>query len=175
MSTINVERFIVFSKPFIAAAKNVFETMIFASLETGKPNIKKDNKSKGDISSVLGLSGERSGDESSVPMDYKAMLVLSWPTETYLKIASAMLMEEFTEYNDECADVGGEIANMIMGNAKRDLATMGYTSNMAIPSMIEGKGHSINYPRNTAIIEIPITCVHGNMFMEICYSEAAKA
>lgn len=174
MGNIDVKQFITFSKPFVAAAKNVFETMVFTTLETGKPAIKKDNKSKGDISSVLGLNGERTIEESGQICEYKAMLVLSWPTDTYLKIASAMLMEEFTEYNEECADVGGEIVNMIMGNAKRDLSVMGYTSNMAIPSMIEGKNHSINYPKSTAIIEIPVNCVHGTMFIELCYAELLK-
>ncbi len=171
--TIDVKQFIAFSKPFVAAAKNVFETMVFTTLETQKPGIKVDLKSNGDISSVLGLNGNRTG-ESGETIEYKAMLVLSWPRQTYLKIASAMLMEEFTEYNDECADVGGEIVNMIMGNAKRDLSEMGYTSNMAIPSMIEGENHSINYPKGTTIIEIPIDCTHGKMFMEICYADIPK-
>jgi len=50
--------FIEFSKPFIDAAKNVFETMIFTKLETQKPQIKSDAVSRGDISAVLGLSGD---------------------------------------------------------------------------------------------------------------------
>ena len=164
------QRFLEFSKPFIDAGKNVFETMVFTKLEPSKPQIKKDNVSKGDISSVLGLNGEVTTDGET--KNYKAMLVLSWPYDTYYKVASAMLMDTFTEYNDEIADVGGEIANMIMGNAKRDLGGMGYTSNMAIPSMIEGKDHSIKYPEGTTVILIPLKTAHGDMFMEICYTES---
>jgi chemotaxis protein CheX len=163
--------FIEFSKPFIEAAKNVFETMVFTKLDPQKPMIKKDNISKGDVSAVLGLSGEMSKDEGA-PKPYKAMLVISWPYETYYKVASAMLMDTFTEYNEEIADVGGEICNMIMGNAKRDLGGMGYTSNMAIPSMIEGSNHTIKYPNGTTVILIPIKSAHGDMFIEICYSES---
>ena len=166
----NLANFIEFSKPFVGAAKNVFETMVFTTLEPGKPQIKSGKQSKGDVSAVLGLSGTLTKDGNS--KNYKAMLVLSWPYETYLKCSSAMLMEEFMEYNDENADVGGEIVNMIMGNAKRDLGEMGYSSNMAIPSMIEGEKHSINYPSGTIVVEIPITCTHGPMFMELCYSES---
>lgn len=164
------QRFLEFSKPFIDAGKNVFETMVFTKLEPSKPMIKKDNVSKGDISSVLGLNGEVTINGET--RHYKAMLVLSWPYDTYYKVASAMLMDTFTEYNDEIADVGGEIANMIMGNAKRDLGGMGYTSNMAIPSMIEGKDHSIKYPDGTTVILIPLKTAHGEMFMEICYTES---
>ena len=162
--------FIEFSKPFVDAAKNVFETMVFTKLEPQKPMIKKDNVSKGDVSAVLGLSGEKTEGDESKP--YKAMLVISWPYDTYFKVASAMLMDTFTEYNDEISDVGGEICNMIMGNAKRDLGGMGYTSNMAIPSMIEGKSHNIKYPTGTTVIVIPINSAHGEMFIEICYTEA---
>jgi chemotaxis protein CheX len=99
------------------------------------------------------------------------MLVISWPYETYFKVASAMLMEEYTEYSDEISDVGGEISNMIMGNAKRTLSEMGYTSNMAIPSIIEGQNHSLKYPTGTTVILIPINSAHGQFFMEVCYRE----
>jgi len=161
----NNNHFIEFSRPFIEAAKNVFETMVFTKLDPSKPEIKKDYRSRGDVSAVLGLTGTINKKE------YKAMLVLSWPHETYFKVASAMLMETFTEYTNEIADVGAEIANMIMGNTKRELTTMGYTTNMAIPSMIEGTGHSIKYPDNTTVILIPINSAHGPFFLEICYTE----
>ena len=162
--------FIDFSKPFIKAAKNVFETMVYTQLETGKPYVKTENTSKGDVSAVLGLSGELTQGETTC--DYRAMLVLSWPYSTYVKVASAMLMDdELKEYSEEIADVGGEICNMIMGNAKRELKDMGYTSNMAIPSMIEGASHSIKYPNKTTVIVIPIRCAHGDIFIELCYVE----
>lgn len=164
-----LNNFVDFARPFIEASKNVFETMVFTKLEPQKPVLKTDSTSKGDVSAVLGLSGvvEKNG----VKLPYKAMLVLSWPYPTYLKVASAMLMDNFTQYNDEIADVGGEICNMIMGNAKRDLATMGYTSNMAIPSMIEGAGHNIKYPSKTTVVLITMNTAHGPFFMELCYKE----
>lgn len=161
--------FIEFSRPFIDAAKNVYETMVFTKLEPQKPSIKKTSISCGDVSAVLGLNGEV--DKNGVKVAYRAMLVLSWPYQTYFKVASAMLMETFSEFDKEIADVGGEICNMIMGNAKRDLAVLGYTSNMAIPSIIEGAGHTIKYPERTNIIMIPINSAHGEMYMELCYRE----
>lgn len=161
--------FIEFSKPFIDAAKNVFETMVFAPIEPQKPMIKNDSVSRGDITAVLGLSGEI--EKNGTRGQYKAMLVISFPYEAYFKIASAMLGETYTSYVPDIHDLGGEIVNMIVGNAKRDLNTMGYTSNMAIPSMIEGSSHSIKYPAGTHVILIPFKSVHGPLFMEICYAE----
>jgi chemotaxis protein CheX len=159
--------FIDFSKPFVEAAKNVFSTMVFCKLEPQKPSIKSDAYSKGDITAVLGLSGELEKGGKTHP--YKAMLVLSFPYDTYFKIASAMLGETYTSYTPDIRDVGGEIVNMVMGNAKRDLKTLGYSSNMAIPSMIEGKNHSISYPAGTTVILIPFETTHGPMYMELCY------
>ena len=161
--------FIEFSKPFVEAGKNVFQTMVFTKLEAQKPMIKDGNTSKGDISAILGATGEVERDGQKIP--YKGMLVISWPYDTYIKIASAMLMETYTEYSEEIADVGGEICNMIMGNAKRDLAGMGYSSNMAIPSMIEGPGHTLTYPQGTTVILIPIKSAHGPFYLELCYKE----
>jgi chemotaxis protein CheX len=162
--------FIEFSKPFIDAIKNVFETMVFTKLEPQKPVVKNDELSKGDVSAVLGLSGEV--EKNGIKCQYKAMLVISFPYDTYFKTASAMLGETYTSYAPDIRDLGGEIVNMVMGNAKRDLKVMGYNSNMAIPSMVEGKNHSIKYPPGTHIILIPFNSSHGQLFMEICYSEA---
>lgn len=162
--------FIEFSRPFVEAAKNVFETMVYTKLEPLKPSIKKDNISKGDISAVLGMSGEL--DKGTGKCNYKAMLVLSFPYETYFKVAGAMLSETYTSYVPDIHDVGGEIVNMIMGNAKRDLKGMGYSSNMAIPSMIEGKDHTIKYPAATTVILIPMSSAHGPMYLELCYAES---
>lgn len=165
----NSEQFINFSKPFIEATKNIFETMVFTKIDPGKPTFKKDHVSRGDITASIGLSGTVNieGEESG----YRGQLNVSFPMETYLKVASAMLMEEHTEFSQEIVDVGGEISNMIMGNAKRDLVKVGYNTSMCIPSIIHGQNHSISYPPNTSIILIPIESQHGPFFLEICYAQ----
>lgn len=160
--------FIDFSKPFVDAAKNIFNTMVFCKIEPQKPMIKNDALSKGDVTAVLGLSGEL--EKNGKVMPYKAMLVISFPYSTYFKVASAMLGETYTDYHPDIRDLGGEMVNMIMGNAKRDLKTLGYSSNMAIPSMIEGKEHTIRYPAGTTVVLIPFETHLGQFYMEICYS-----
>ncbi len=160
--------FIDFSKPFIEACKNIFSTMVTCPLTPKKPELKKDNTSLGDVSAFIGLSGEL--EKNGKRMPYRAMLVLSFPYETYFKVASKMLSETYTSYHPDIHDLGGEIVNMIMGNAKRDLKTLGYSSNMAIPSIIEGKAHSITYPAGTTVVLIPFESELGSVFMELCYT-----
>ena len=142
--------------------------MVHCTLEAKKPTIKSDNESRGDVTAVIGLSGDLEKGGKTTP--YKAMLVISFPYETYFKVGSAMLGETYTSYHPDIHDLGGEIVNMIMGNAKRDLKTLGYTSNMAIPSMIEGKGHTIKYPSGTTVVLIPFDSNLGPLYMELCYA-----
>lgn len=166
----NDSTFIDFSRPFLDACKNIFSTMVSCNLEAQKPTIKSDSHSRGDITAVIGLSGELEKGGKKTP--YKAMLILAFPYETYFKVASAMLSETYTTYHPDIHDLGGEIVNMIMGNAKRDLKSLGYSSNMAIPSLIEGKDHTIKYPSGTTVVLIPFESPHGPLFMEICYAAA---
>jgi chemotaxis protein CheX len=165
----DISQFIAFSKPFIDAAKNIFKTMVSTELETGKPTIKEGLVSKGDISSIIGMTGtcERRGETS----EFKGQLVISFPKKTFLKVASAMLYENFTELNEDNSDTGAEIINMIMGNAKRDLTPLGYKMGMATPTTVSGAAHEIKYINGVRIIVIPMKCTHGDFFVEICYQE----
>lgn len=164
--------FIEFSKPFIDGVRNVFETMVATKIENLKPSLKVNNLTQGDISAVLGMSGEVM--RNNVLKCYQAVLVVSFPFDTYFKIAGAMLCETYTKMCPEIQDLGAEIINMIVGNAKRDLKVAGYTSNMAIPSLIEGRLHTIKYPPTTRVIIIPFGSVHGEFYLEIGYFEDDK-
>lgn len=167
MSTHN--KFISFSKPFIDGMRNVFKTMVFTDVEHGSPEIKSSTLSHGDISAIMGLSGVvGKGDEKK---KFKGMFVMSFPEETYCKVASAMLMEEYKEMNDEITDVGAELTNIITGNAKNDLNSQDYFIDMSTPSTVSGKDHKINYPPNTIVVLIPIRCEHGEFFLELCYDD----
>jgi chemotaxis protein CheX len=160
--------FLAFSKPFMEGAQAVFKTMISTDLVAGKPKIKEESDSLSDLTAVINISGNLDD------KPYQALLVISWPYSTYVKMSSAMLQEEYAEYNKEIKDVGAEISNMITGNAKRDLNKLGYTCSMAIPTMIEGKGHKLNYPNGTTIVYFPINCDHGEFVIEICYTDSFK-
>lgn len=163
--------FIEFSKPFVEAARNIFKTMVGCALEAKKPSIKTDSLSRGDITAFIQLVGDF--EKNGVKTPYRAMLVISFPYQTYFKVASAMLSETYTSYHPDIRDLGGELVNMIMGNAKRDLKGLGFTSNMAIPSLIEGEGHSIKYPTGTNVVLIPFDTVNGPIYMELCYASDA--
>lgn len=47
--------------PFINATTNVLETMAFIKSVPGKPYLKKDDVAKGDVTGVIGITGETNG------------------------------------------------------------------------------------------------------------------
>lgn len=157
---IDSKQFVIFSKPFIDAAKNVFETIAFTSLQTGKPIIKKELDPKGEVLSRLKLSGVH----TPTKKEYEAILTLSCSRETYLNIASAILMEEIRDYDDDYMQIGEELIKMILGSAKRDLTGLGFSS-------YADENQNQNYPYSSTVVEVPIECSHGKMYFDIYYND----
>ena len=116
--------------PFINATLKVLETMAFVKAKAGKPFLKKDNTARGDVSGIIGFTGETSGTVS-----------VSFNESCILKIVSSMFGEEITEMNSEIADAVGEITNMISGQARQGLEGIGRSFQAAIPSVVTGKDH----------------------------------
>ena len=161
--------FLQFSKPFLDALKETFTMMVQCNLTTHSPSVKSSTTAKGDITALIGMNGllETNGEDKP----FKGLMAISWPEEVYIKMASKMLMEEYTEFNSEIADSGAEIVNIVMGNAKAQLANQGFKIEMATPSTVKGKDHELKYPTNTTVIEITCSSECGDFVLEICYQE----
>jgi chemotaxis protein CheX len=166
-------QFVKFSKPFLDALKETYEMMVQTEIKPHTPTIKDTPQATGDITSMIGMNGviEQDGETK----DFKGLMAISWPEDVYIKLASRMLFEEYTEYNEEIADTGSEIANIVMGNAKNGLTPLGFKIDMASPSTVRGKSHEIKYPPKTTVIAITISCDVGDFTIELCYQEIPKA
>lgn len=161
--------FVEFSRPFINALKETFEMMVQTEIKAHTPKIKTSAVAHGDISAIIGMNGQVEKDGET--KDFKGLLALSWPEEVYVTLAGRMLFEEYTEYCEEISDSGAEIANIVMGNAKGQLANSGYKIGMASPTTIRGTNHEIKYPPKTTVIEITISTDVGDFALELCYQE----
>lgn len=163
------QRYFEFCKPFIDAVKDLYSTMMSTEIKAGTPVFKTDTVPYGDITALMGINGVL--DRDGTQKQFKGNMIISWPTESYIKTASAMMMEEYTELNDEIADVGMEISNITTGNAKKVLATQGYQIEMATPTTINGKDYSLRSAGNTKTIHIPFDCDLGPFFIEMNYED----
>lgn len=143
--------------PFIGATLNVLETMASTKAQAGKPYLKEDQVARGDVTGVIGMTGEANGTIS-----------ISFTEKSILVIVSNMVGEEMKELNEEIKDAVGEITNMISGQARKKLDEQGMPLKAAIPSVIVGKNHTITHMTTYPIIAIPFSTDNGDFTIEVC-------
>ena len=148
-----------FINPFLDAILNVLSTMAQTNARPGKPCIKKDFKSLGAVTGMIGMAGEQT----------KGSLAITFSKEAILHIASNMLGEELVEVDETVTDMVGEITNMVTGGAKRALAEKGYKFDLAIPTMISGENHLVHHKTKGPILIVPFETDAGGFFIEVCF------
>lgn len=148
-----------FMDPFLVSTINVLKTMANTEAKHGTPYLKGDNISTGDVTGIIGMSG----------MKARGSLSITFPESAILHIYSQMLGETAQEIDGSVVDCVGEITNMICGGAKAILSEKGYKFEMAIPSMISGKNHTVSHKTNGKIVCIPLETSAGTFFLEICF------
>ena len=146
--------------PFIDATRYVLETMASTKAQAGEPYLKKDQVALGDVSSVIGLTGEATG-----------IMSVTFTEKGILPIVSNMVREEMKELNEEIQDAVGEIGNMICGQARQKLMEHGRSLQAAIPTVITGKNHTITRVTKAPVIAIPFNTVNGEFTIEVCFEE----
>jgi len=142
--------------PFINATLNVLETMAFIKSESGKPYLKKDDVAQGDVSGVVGFTGETNG-----------TVFITFDESCILKIVSNMFGEEIAEINNEITDAVGELTNMISGQARKELEEVGEVFHGAIPSVVTGKNHELIPMTKGPKIAIPFKTDFGSFTIEV--------
>jgi len=153
---VNVE----YINPFIDATLNVLKTMSRTEAMPGKPYLKKDQKALGDVSAVIGLTGEANGTIS-----------ISFPEQSIAAVVSRMFGEPVSELEGELADAVGEISNMISGQARQQLEKTGKLLHGSIPSVIVGKNHQISHFTTYPVIAVPFETPEGGFTIEVCIEE----
>jgi len=140
--------------PFIRALINGFDTMLSCKVTRGEIHLKGDPQTKFEISGIIGLSGKAVG-----------TVVVALSESVALKAASAMLMDEYTEINDDVVDAVGEMANIVAGAAKAELAE--FDMSVSLPNVITGKGHDVRFPSNVTPLCVPFECPWGELAIEV--------
>ena len=146
------------AKPFIKAAIDVLTTMAFINPQVGKPYVKKNNVAAGDVSGVVGITGEKNGSVS-----------LSFSKGCAVAIVKNMLGDEIQNIMDDVRDAVGELTNMISGQARAGLAERGLVFQGSTPSVVMGDGHTISHMSKSPIMAIPFTTPDGSFTIEFCF------
>lgn len=127
--------------PFIKATVTALEMMAMVKPKRTDIYVKEDSKLIGDISGIMGLSGDVAG-----------AIVVSFEKDAACKIIANMLGEEKPEMDNEVKDGIGEIVNLIAGQAKTMLAETQYHFKVSIPTTIIGSGHEIKHVKGVPCI-----------------------
>ncbi len=144
-----------FINPFIAAVKNVFNTMVATQITVGKPYvINASQEPVADVSAVIGLSG-----------DVVGCVVLSLPMQSAMNAASKFAGMDLTPDNPDFADALGELANMIAGQAKSNFT--GFNVSISLPSVIIGREHVVSQSRAKPRLALPCESPLGTFHVEV--------
>lgn len=146
------------AKPFIKATVDVLSTMAMITPTAGKPYVKKDAVAQGDVSGVIGITGEHNGTIS-----------VTFSKKCALAIVKNMLGDDVQDVLNDVKDAVGEITNMISGQARRGLSEMGYVFQAATPSVVMGNNHTISHVTGGPIMAVPFTTEHGDFTVEVSF------
>ena len=141
-------------QPFIDVCKNVFKEFVGIELTPGRPYFAETEALKEwDISAVIGLTGEAWG-----------AVVISMKKKLVIKVTDMLTNTKHRDIDDDVIDAIGEIVNIIAGNAKKGLEK-DFHLIISLPTIIEGKNHSIKWPHShTRIICIPFRFLENDYF-----------
>ncbi|NLV96278.1 MAG: chemotaxis protein CheX [Desulfovibrionales bacterium] len=146
------------AKPFIKATREVLMAMANFDVTAGTPYIKKDRLARGDVSAVIGITGEKNGTFS-----------ISFDRQTAIHLVRQILGDAIEDILYDVQDAVGEIANMISGQARVGLAEMGIKLQGSTPSVVMGDNHTIVHMTSSLAIAIPFTSDAGQFTLEFCF------
>lgn len=126
---------------FINNTVNVLNTTASVEAVFKEVYFTNDFRIFGDISGIIGLSGEAEGILG---------ITFYWPLAKMI-IAKMMGIDEEHINADLIHDGVAEIINMISGSTKKDFVGKPYHFEISLPSVIVGSGHQIGHAENTPI------------------------
>lgn len=148
--------------PFISSTINTITTMAGVRVSMGKPYARKDaGKTLGEVNGIMKLKSR----------GYVGSMMIGFQKGPLMAIVNGMLGEEYDEINDEILDSVGEITNIIAGGVKQIMNQKGFSFDMQLPKIIQGKNVAVDVPKNTPSIGVPFTTEHGPFVVEACLRE----
>jgi chemotaxis protein CheX len=120
-------------EPFVIETIRTFEVMFSVKPEVTERTAKNTPDSSHDVSATIGVSGTATG-----------AVVLGFSEQVACRIAAEMLQEEQSSVGQDVSDAVGELINIVVGNAKRDLVKYGFRDlSVSLPSVVVGKHRTV--------------------------------
>lgn len=124
---------------------------------------RKEDHALAEISSIIGLTGER----------LQGAFVVSLGRDLLFEFMKLLLGEAPSELNQEALDMAGELANMICGAFRRRFEEFGATLKASVPSMITGKEYKVHSLCKTPRVSFKFKVGEHFFYVEICLDKVA--
>jgi chemotaxis protein CheX len=152
-----------FINPFIYGTMDVMEKMAFIKPVAGKPYAKTDDTAHGEISGIIGMTGDATG---SLAMSFSEVCIIG--------ICEKMLGEKHTEMNRAVLDAVGELTNMISGSSRKLMEKDDLKVFAAIPTIVFGRAHTVRHVIKGPSIVIPFSTECGDFVIDVCLKSNVK-
>lgn len=152
MDTTVTTRISDFAEVIQSMAQQVFSTMLGLELENGLiETTTAPLVSDAGIVAMVGIAGAVSGNVN-----------IRISNELSCRLASRLLMMEYTEVNDEVLDAIAEVANMIVGGLKTNLEDRFGAMGLSLPTVISADRYITRSPAMGQRFTISFMCQHEN-------------
>jgi chemotaxis protein CheX len=143
------------------ATENVFETMLGQSIvsESAYMDSVASTSSNG-VVSFIGLAGAWQGTGS-----------IACSASCACRLASQLLMGNYTAVDDEVLDAVAEVTNMILGNVKTALEERLGPMGLSIPTVIYGRNFSSRTVGKQEWTVVPFDCDGERLEVQLCLAE----
>jgi chemotaxis protein CheX len=144
--------------PFIQSTQSVLKTMASVKAKFQEVYFSNDFRIFGEISGIIGLSGEAEG-----------TVVITFYWDFARKIIAQMMNVQEDKINAEFIDDGvGEIVNMISGVAKKSFVGGPYHFELSLPTVVIGSGHQIGHPDDASIAVMVFDVDSHSFALQVC-------
>jgi len=145
------------AKAFVKATKDILSTMACLEARPGTPFVKKRPMAMGEISAIVGVTGEKRGTIS-----------VSFTIECATALVRGMLGDDIHDLETDMQDAVGEVVNMVSGQTRSILAEQGMLLHGSTPSIIAGKEHTIRHMSSSQPMALPFSTDAGEFTVEFC-------
>jgi chemotaxis protein CheX len=149
--------------PFLQAASEVLESELGSKPTRGTIGLQRSAYTSDEVTSVVGVTGEVAG-----------MVLFAMAESTARAMVSKMMGQDFEEF-DALAQSGiAEIGNVITGRAAVLLSEAGFTSDLAPPMLIVGRGTMIS-TLDVQRLVIPMETEFGQVEIQVALKMTGPA
>lgn len=144
--------------PFVENARVVLSKMAGFEAEFKEVYFCNAFRIFGDVSGIIGLTGDAEG-----------TVVVTFYWNLARKVISQMMRVESNIINAELIHDGvGEIINMISGATKKEFVGKPYHFELSLPTVVMGSGHQIGHPEGASIAMLIFDIANSSFALQVC-------